>query len=387
MRQDVVGDAVNGKVRNFELDFWKFIAAIFVVLVHSYSLFDGEFLVASQGRLAVEFFFLVTGFLFAHSIIRDKRSFSLETIGSETWHFLWRKMRSFLPFYVIGFAFAWCGLLLLRRGGCGSYFAIINVPFDFLLLRETGFPIWDVFGVDWYLSTMLITLFLLYPVFRCRKMFFSYWIAPFLAMFCYGILFMHGGHLNYGWRCNDFVIIKPNLIRAIAGICLGVTAYRVSTFLRNNWTSRSMSVILSVVSACAMFFACGLMLVLHADQMQHVVLSLFFVFVCISGSGVARSTTVYSRFPKVCSYLGTLSLSLFLMHSSARWFVLYAAKHCDFLGGLLARRDMQSVLLSVSIYVGVSLLLAILAIPVCRPFQKWLMSFDGSDNKKGESAR
>ena len=90
---------------------------------------------------------------------------------------------------------------------------------------------------------------------------------------------------------------------------------------------------------------------------------------------------MYSRFPKVCSYLGTLSLSLFLMHSSARWFVLYAAKHCDFMGELLARRDMQSVLLSVSIYVGVSLLLAILAIPVCRPFQKWLMSFDGSDSK------
>lgn len=111
MIQDVAGDAVNGKARNYELDFWKFIAAIFVVLVHSYSLFDGEFLVASQGRLAVEFFFLVTGFLFAHSIIRDERSFSFETIGSETWHFLWRKTRSFLPFYVIGFALAWCGLL------------------------------------------------------------------------------------------------------------------------------------------------------------------------------------------------------------------------------------------------------------------------------------
>ena len=77
---------------NSEFDFWKFVASIFILLIHSFVVF-GEKLLCHRGWISVELFLIITGYLFAQSINKVSRPFSSETIGGETWAFLVKKFK------------------------------------------------------------------------------------------------------------------------------------------------------------------------------------------------------------------------------------------------------------------------------------------------------
>lgn len=157
--------------RNSELDFWKFIAAMTIVCFHSKWLF-GRFLVVPSGYLAVEFFFYVSGSFFAQSIFKDTRPFSVRRIFREDLSFIGRKIRVFLKCYVLGFFLSLFFQTLYQHGIPFRGKNILGVLFDFCGFRSLGLPFYDVFPVGWYLSSMLIALFLLYPVFRWRRQLF-----------------------------------------------------------------------------------------------------------------------------------------------------------------------------------------------------------------------
>lgn len=357
--------------RNYEFDFWKFIAAVFVVLVHSYSLFDGEFLVFHQGRLAVEYFFFVTGFLFANTILRDERPFSRQTIGNETWRFMWRKIQAFLLYYIAGFALSLLSLSILCKFTLRTFKNHPDVVFDFLLLKETGIPFFDIMGVNWYLSSMLIALFILYPVFRFLREMFLDWLAPILGIVCIGYLFMSKGVVNHG-NAVQLGFLTAGTVRAIGDICLGVLCYRIAGMISNSCKGKFHQNVLSVVGLGAMILACFFMSMVKTPHHQNFIIFLMFVFVCISGSQRSSVSGLYP--PKLSLFLGKLSLSLFLSHSSIRWLMLFISKHYSPLAMLLRARDSKSIAVVLAIYLSASIVLALIVLVFCEPLQKKFFS-------------
>ncbi len=155
--------------RNGEIDFWKFVASIYVVLYHSRAFYNPDLFRGSMA-LAVEFFFVVSGFFFASSVYRDKREFSSRTIGGETVGFIRHKVNGFLYYYLFGFAFSL--LATIRMSGLSSFFSIEkikNTLFEFFLLQNIMSTPSSIIPADWYLSAMLTAMFLLYPLFDIRK--------------------------------------------------------------------------------------------------------------------------------------------------------------------------------------------------------------------------
>ena len=65
---------------NSEFAFWKFVGSVFIALFHTKFLFGCNGLVPG-GYLAVEMFFLVTGYFFANSVFKDSRPFDSDRIG------------------------------------------------------------------------------------------------------------------------------------------------------------------------------------------------------------------------------------------------------------------------------------------------------------------
>lgn len=358
-----------GGKRNCEFDFWKFVAAIYVVLVHSYNLFQGDFLVAKSGYLAVEFFFIVSGFMFAGSVFRDDRPFSKHTIGAETWKFLWKRINGFLPYYLIGFTVSATLLSIRRNVPLASMAQHPEIIFDIIPLRECGFPIMDLFGVSWYLSSLLMAMLIMYPMFRFAKEMFSDWLAPLFAIMLLGHLYMAYGKIG-GMHVQKSLcgLLTVNTLRAISEMCLGVTAYRVSKLIASAETTRLKSSILSALELACMIYACVRMSKPCSGPAQFATIFMFAVAVSVMGSGTAFVNRLFRN--KASAFLGKISLPLFLTHCIVRWGILVAARHSLRLQNILEARDRFHVRMVAGTYLTLSLLLALASLLIVESIKR-----------------
>lgn len=352
---------------NPEFDFWKFVACLSVLLVHSHSFFGYERIVFRNGHFAVELFFMCTGFFFARSVSRDVRPFSRKAIGMDTWQFIWRKTKTFLPYYLFGYV---CSIVMamVRFPSRRILRDILpGLPMDVLLLGEAGIPVPYIQVVNWYLSAMLIVLFLFYPLFRWAKELFSDWIAPLVAVILYGMLFTTYG--TSAPHVTDRIALLPAcLFRAAGGILLGVFASRIAD--RLNTVAQGMSpllrVCLSALGSCAPVMAFGLIATTHTDRISATLLFLFFVFVSLSGAGLS---VMRSRLPTAeCRWLARFGLAMFLTLTPLRFALLEISKRNDWLASVYAGRDPCSIMIAVSSYLVLSAALGIL----CMAFCSWI---------------
>lgn len=214
--------------RNREVDFLRFVFAVIIMSHHSRYVLGDENCLFLGGSLAVEFFFIVSGYLMMASILRAERRQSAgvtrAALGTETYHFLLRKIRAFLPEYLI----AWfIGFFLIEGFGFpglrhvlhdfGKYF------FELSLIKMSGIFTGGIDGCMWYLSAMSLCMAVLYPLIRRHKNFMVHIGAPLTALFLLGYLCRTFGHPRDPVEWTGLVY-KGDL-RAMAELCLGVVAF------------------------------------------------------------------------------------------------------------------------------------------------------------------
>ena len=299
-----------------EIDFWKFAASVFIVLFHTRTFYEPD-LFPSGFSMAVEFFFVVTGFFFAASVYRDERPFSGKTIGKETVQFIFRKLNGFLYTFLICFALSAAACVF--QNGARTYMnaeALMNGLFEVTLLSNvTGTPC-SIIPADWYLSAMMLSLFLLYPFFRRSKDLFSAYAAPLLAVSLLGYLLA-----VYGVIGNEAAGSFPpkNVVRAVCAICFGVTAYRAAALLgRRRLSAAGKALCTAGAALFALLTFASLFFINGKTQPLVVVFSAAFVALAASGQSAAAKL-----FPAaLCRRLGEFSLSLYLSHTAVRSFLL-----------------------------------------------------------------
>lgn len=310
--------------RNGEIDFWKFVASFFIVLFHTRTFYEPD-IVPSGFAMAVEFFFIATGYFLAASVYRDQRPFDRHTIGTETVRFMKHKAEGFLYYFLIGFLFS-AAVFVYQYGlrACLKTESLMNYFFEFTLLSNVTVTPSPVLPVDWYLSAMLAALFLIYPLFRRNKDLFSAWIAPILGFGGIGyILSVYGVFA----ASADGVFPPKNVIRAGVSICLGVVCYRLAGALREKKLKLPGKLACSAAAMCAVLgmFA-SFFFVKGKSQAFVIVFAMVFVTVCMSGH------SVFSRFfpAGLCKRLGQFGLALYLSHTAVRSFLLkFMQSHDD----------------------------------------------------------
>ncbi|MBQ6020925.1 MAG: acyltransferase [Clostridia bacterium] len=344
--------------RNPELDLWRLFGSICIVLYHSKSFFDPP-LFSSGYALTVEFFFLLSGYFFASTVYRDRRAFRWETIGKETVRFLAHKIWGFLFYFVFGFVTAWIACYCVR--GWNDAFSPLNL-YELFLLSETGIPRINVMNPDWYLSAMLIVMFPLYPLFRRRKDLFSAVIAPVLGVGSIGYIYVKYG--NYlADASGDFP--AKSLIRALAGICLGVVVYRASEYLKTLKIGSRGEAALTVVGALSMVAAVRLM-GYRDNTAVPLQFLLFMIFITISTGG---KSLFARRLPqKPMKLAAEFSLSLYLTHTTVRLVLLGLAEKFPSFGEMFSSGE--NAWKGLLIYLAASIFFALLAMPVSRGLKK-----------------
>ena len=216
---------MSNTARNGKVDLFKFIFSLVVIIYHFGNAvkFDNELF--NKGYIGVEFFFIVSGFLFARSLA--KIPYNKETLPTDSAKFMWRKYKSFLPYHFFTFVCTFITASIISQWNISNIaFELANSIPDFFMIQINGVSKMSLLGHEWYISAMLIAMFVLTPiVIKFRNIFLKY-IAPALAFFILALLFHSYGHLNAvgAW----IGVFNSGFLRALAEISLGCVCFAVS---------------------------------------------------------------------------------------------------------------------------------------------------------------
>lgn len=319
--------------KNGKIELLRFVFCLCILMFHlTLDIWDGVtpltskyFSFFEQGAMGVEFFFLTTGFLLAKTVQKQRAEQAMpltqDGLANETLRFLWRKVRGILPYHVTFCAMM--ALYLFLTYDEGKLTALFNRLPNLLFLQRTGLSgnAASFLSVEWYISSMLIALVLLYPLCRHWYPMFSKVIAPFAGIMIAGYLIYQEGMLTGTTYWNGFTFTCN--LRAIAEICLGVGCFRACEALRAQTFSPAQKLLISLseglLYALVLLFTCS-----HCqDSYQGRVLLMLCIAVTLSFSeqGLLGQSKLFNN--GVCRFLGAISLPVYLFQNIPR--VLFAS--------------------------------------------------------------
>ena len=294
--------------RNGVIELYRLIFALMIVFHHARYLGGGTdmALFGNMGYIGVEFFFLVSGFLLAKSALKPPNELSL---GYETGNFIFKKIKALLPFYSLAVIASLISELLVEDRGLTSRFSGI---FDILFLGMSGIKTYPVVNASWYLSAMIISMVIIYPLTRKYRDKFIYILAPIISIVLLGYLSRNFSNLNQ--YNNNFTIVYTGLLRAIADITIGVIIYKVVEWLQQkNFTTLS-RLLFSVFNIGLIVFILFSSTVIESSNFDFVVLLAIATLVCTTFAKVGLISNLKLFNAKFFGFLGKLSLVIYLNH-------------------------------------------------------------------------
>lgn len=214
------------KARNGKIDLFKFIMSLIVITYHFKNVVNYENEWFTMGYIAVEFFFIVSGYLFAKSLKKLEDTESRLVVNSSL-TFMKNKYIGFLPYHI----FTCVATFIYMAIKEGWLFAdwienIINGLPDILIIQMGGMKRVPLLGHEWYISAMLIVMFILTPIMIKYRKQYSCYIAPVLSLLLYGYLLNTYENINIVTKFNGYMY--AGVLRALADISLGIVCFAIS---------------------------------------------------------------------------------------------------------------------------------------------------------------
>lgn len=294
--------------RNCTIDLMKFIFSIVIVMHHALQFKENIFVC---GYLAVEFYFIVSGYLLMKKI--ETNNCNKENIFVENLMVIKKKYLSIFPYFILAVIAG--NIFYNIRINMAFNMILRNIFYSFsdlLLLQMFGFTGFFATGVSWYLSTLIIITFILYPIlYKFRKMYVCY-IAPIIIMFIYGYIVRND--MTIGNPVQIYGFLYKGLFRGLAGMSLGCISYYLSNVIRkNNLLGGGRKCFLAIVEIFGYVISIVFMMIYNnLNDSDFIIILLLFISITISFS--KQSITYNFLNYKICNFLGVFSLSIFLNH-------------------------------------------------------------------------
>ena len=217
------------KKRNGFISLLKFVFSLIVVVFHCHLIFRGTkvFLLSKRGYLAVEFFFIVSGFYYMQGIEKNEKS--KKNIYLLNFENTIKRFKRFVPITLIS------GILT-----CLIAFILKSIKLSNVLLSIYNSILLGIVGVGynlnvpiWYLSAIIVIMFLLYPIIRKNKERYIYYIAPLIIVFGLGYMYKQYPSLDlssYLWNS----LFYSGLLRCLVEINIGIIVYKFVIYFNKN---------------------------------------------------------------------------------------------------------------------------------------------------------
>lgn len=289
--------------RAAEIEFLRFVFAVLVVLSHSVILLAEGMKVFIHGALAVEFFFMLSGYLMMASLQKNAAR------PAEVHHFIFRKIKAFWPEMLVAVMLAigvyrYCGapaVEVVKQ----SYNTFLS---SLLLLKMTGITPdkWDWNGPTWYLSSMVIGMCITYPL---LKRWGTHAVLLLFALILCGFLLQCNGVLANAYQWTG--ITYAGNLRAVAELLLGAFAWQGAQWLRNRTLGVKVRALLALAKWLGVVFVLFISHVAWYTWDGACLVALWCVIV-IAFSGQSLDRGLFQN--RFCLFLGAFSLPLYLSH-------------------------------------------------------------------------
>ena len=303
--------------RNGKVELWRFIFSIAVMCYHIYKYILHEpsgSLFFSRGYIGVEFFFVLSGILMAKSAYGEIQRNDNIPLGKSTTRFIKKKISSIMPMHIVVFIILFTLLCFAKEWSLTSIFENLleSIP-GFTFTRMAGIYGSYVNFPEWYISVMLIAMLILYPMTRKWYTSFTHIIAPLISLLILGYLSHEYGGLG---NVNVWTPIgsKP-VLRGISEISLGVVCFEVSRTLKERKLTKRQRTAITVLETASL--AGAIWMSLDASPEEYDIYALIFLAVALTCAFSQQSYGEKLFSNEVCTYLGKLSLPIYLVHRTA----------------------------------------------------------------------
>ena len=296
---------MQSKKHNGIISFWKFMFAMMIVIFHS-KIFrkNSEGIILKYGYIAVEFFFIVAGYFMTRRALSKKEDCS--NIGKETIGYIWNKIKTIFPYVLIAFIIEFVFNLVT---GKHTLQQLISSIWQLLFLETTGVQSVKIIVPIWYISAMLISMFVLYPLIRKYKKNFILLVLPLVVMFVGGWLSHVYGNLNLTTK-RWTGIFCAGLLRGFFELSLGSILYLVVEKIKSINLSKFYRCILTLIEIWG--FISVFVVANFYKQYDFILLLILAMSISIA---LSEETLFFNLSDnRLCKYLGELSLVMYINH-------------------------------------------------------------------------
>lgn len=302
-------------MKNRTLECYRFIFAIVIALYHYRAQVSATFL--PSGYLAVEFFFIISGFLLAQSATKALAgNTKMESPEIYTIRYIANKFKRLYPHYIFSFiVFCVVSVFLLEKYSILHVFRY-GLP-EIFMLQMSGLSNVDFTGnaADWYVSALMIASFLCCYLYVKNASTFRLFVCPSLSLMIYTYLYHEIGHLGgvRVFKLNTYV----GTIRAMGGICLGCLCYELYIYIKQhfsmNMKARAILNIIDIICITAIIYRFTHQWKTTQDFLMLPIFMLFTLSIFLQESAIQKCLD-----NPISSYLGNISYAVFLNHTIIR---------------------------------------------------------------------
>ncbi len=316
------------KNRNVLVELARFLFSILVVGYHVQMSMNNDIAdFFENGALAVEFFFLISGYFLARSIEKINANENRRNFGIETARFMKNKVKGILPTHIVAIIAVIIVILVFDLSNAGKIL-LKGLPSVFLL---QGGALWyngyaDALIVpEWYLSSMLLSMLFMFPIgLLLRKKLKGYWVTLILVVILVVPALAFG--LPFGFNTN-----LVYYLRAWGELCVGMFAYYLSVAIAKHEFKKPAAVTLKIVELVGYCAPIILGFIPLSANLQPVCMAITVVgvFAAISITFANKGVSITNeKAGKIFAYLGSLSLAIYLFHPVLITLLDYAYTDC-----------------------------------------------------------
>lgn len=344
---------MDAKQKNYFIEFLRFIFSLCILFYHSW-IFAGSFGngIFNSGYLAVDFYFIVTGYLMMNSIYK-RNNWGLPVL-EDTFKFMCQKIKVLLPSLFVAFI---AGLSLIYGNDivhdCKILLSNKFLP-ELFQLGIFGYE-FSVNGSWWYISAMIFVMAILYPFAKKYGEYYCKLIAPLVIVFTIGIIYSL--NININDPGNKSFIFKNGFYKALIFIPLGNLAYAITKTIKSIRNTKFEIIMLSVFEVLS--YAILILNMHYAFMGTFIFAVLLTLNISLTFTGITYASKVFRH--SFWEKLGKYGFYIFLCNTSVRSFMQlrYADVSLPY-KTLLFRFVVASCLLALLIYVIVEVIYKLL---------------------------
>lgn len=298
--------------------FWRIVFTCMILIFH----FDTRFALFTSHRIgwyiAVEFFFIVSGFLLIKSQESDKGQ------KMDALHYTIGRYRKIYPAYLVSFLVTFMMLVITEKNTLFEiYIRLIDSFWEIIAMQGIGLARdWNYINPTvWYISVLFLAGHLIYYLLSKHKELFVNLIAPGAIIVIYSYLYRYQGNLDAVTQMDGFYV-NYQLMRGFADMCIGVYAYLFTSYLKEHMTDQSYYV-LKVTGVLGFLYV-----IFSSVTIGYTRTDFMYVFILAYSVAVAFIPSKHAV-PGVIAGISEITLEAYLLHEVYRNVIFAHYFNCE----------------------------------------------------------